>query len=294
MQQLKNDLAIDETFTKEVRTRKKVDKFNSVKENIPLIPDYNYMADLIHFPSFNGYKYLLVVVDLATDEFDFEPIKEVNSTQALKAFKKITDRGTYIKTPKASLTTDGGPEFKGVFDDYLFDESIFHKTTSRGRHKQLANVDNLIHTLSRLINGYMNAREEKTGKVCKDWLAPLPKIKTQLNRIRRKTTPANIKTYEYDVFDPVSEVISEKGKVKNILVKPKYKVGDNVYYQLDHPRNALDKPQPSGQFRSGDYTWSRIPKKIKELLYFPQPVNYRYIVEGMPNVSFVEQELRRA
>ena len=50
---------------------------------------------------------------------------------------------TFIKKPYASIKTDNGAEFKGVFKKYLYNESIYHSKALPYRHKQLSNVNNL-------------------------------------------------------------------------------------------------------------------------------------------------------
>jgi len=64
MNKILKDLNIDETYTKPIKRPK---HFTKVKHNIPLISDYNFMSDLIHLPNSKGFKYLLVVVDLADE-----------------------------------------------------------------------------------------------------------------------------------------------------------------------------------------------------------------------------------
>ena len=89
-------LNIDEELTKQVRNKQK--NYNSIKNNIPLKEDYNFMADLIMMPETKAkYKYLLSVVDLATDEFDIEPLKTKTPEEVLEAFKAIIKR-KHIKT----------------------------------------------------------------------------------------------------------------------------------------------------------------------------------------------------
>src|SRR5438552_382523 len=118
VKQLITKLGIDETLTTPI---KKPKKFTRVKHNIPLKEDYNFMADLLFLPTDKaGYKYLLVVVDLATDEFDIEPLKDKQPKNVLDAMLKMFKR-KYIKTPYASIKTDDGTEFKGVFHKWLYE-----------------------------------------------------------------------------------------------------------------------------------------------------------------------------
>jgi hypothetical protein len=111
------ELNINEKFNK----RLKKDKvYNHVKDGIPLIVGYNYMADLLYLPTAKfGFKYLLTMVDLATDKFDMEPLKDKDSQIVLNAMLKIFKRGI-LKEPKYSIKTDNGTEFKGIFHWYLF------------------------------------------------------------------------------------------------------------------------------------------------------------------------------
>ena len=146
MNNLKTQLNINEKFTKVIQRSK---KFNKIKDNVPLVEDLNFMADLLFLPTdVFGYKYLLAVVDLATNEFDIEAIKSKEPIYILKAFEKMVAR-EYINLPKSSIATDGGSEFKGVFHKYLYDNDILHKQTLLGRHKQLSSIDNLNRQLFR-------------------------------------------------------------------------------------------------------------------------------------------------
>ena len=82
------ELEIDETFTKPVRKTKI--KFDSVKASTIKQPDMNYMADVLFMPETKKkIKYLLVVVDLGTDEFDIEPMLKLNSNMVLSAIQRI-------------------------------------------------------------------------------------------------------------------------------------------------------------------------------------------------------------
>jgi len=72
-----------------------------------------------------------------------------------------------LKIPYASIRTDNGKEFKGVFDKFCDNNNIFHKVNIQNRHTQLANVDSLCNQLERLFNDYMNQIEEKPEKSIK-------------------------------------------------------------------------------------------------------------------------------
>ena len=170
MQELKDKLQIDTTYTKLYRKKKEPEEMNHVKDNIFLQKGYNYQADVLHLPTDSfGYSKLLIVLDLADDSFDIEKMKDSEAPDlTLTAYKRMLSR-KIISIPKASMTTDGASSFKSVFDDFLFDNGVHHKTTRAGRHRQMQNIDNLCRQLGDLFNGAMNAQEIKTGKTSKAW-----------------------------------------------------------------------------------------------------------------------------
>jgi hypothetical protein len=278
MNTLLKKLGIDETFTKAPKLPK---VFTKVKDQIPHKADYNFMADLLMLPETkNKNKYLLTIDDLATDEIDFEPMKTKEPKEVLASMKNIFKR-KYLSKPYASITTDGGAEFKGVFAKWLYDESIYHKVTEPDRHKQLANIENLNKQIGRLLNGYMNMKEKETKKVFKEWDEPkiLNMIREEMNKSRQKP--------EKDVYTEVYPILSTD-------LNPKYKVGDIVYKISEVPRSALGNVQPTKNFRVGDYRWDMVPRKVVKILPYTGKVPIRYVLDFMPHVSYAEYELKPA
>ena len=273
MDTILKELKINEKYSKPVKIKK---EFSKVKDNIPLIQDYNFMADLLELPETKkGFKYLLVVVDLATDEFDIEPITNNKSLTVVDAIKKMFNR-RYIKKPYASIRTDGGAEFKDAFEKYCYENSILHKIGVAGRHQQTANVERLNRELGRLIIGYLNSVEEKELKTYKEWVEIVPKVRTMLNDFRKKPEG-----------DPFTDIYP----TADLTVQPKYKIHDVVYRMSEKPLDALGRKQPTQNFRMGDYRWERIPRKIVKVLRYAGKVPIRYILENLPNVAYAEYEL---
>ena len=274
MNEILKKLNADTTFTKPIKKEK---TFTKVKDNIPLKADYNFMADILMLPTTKkGFKYLLVVVDLATDEFDIEPLKNKDPDTTLKAMKTMFKR-SYIKEPYASIRTDGGAEFKGVFSKYLYDESILHRVAEPARHKQMGNVEALNKQLGRLLNGYMNSKEEETGEVYREWDEVLTIVRKELNALRRKPEKP-------DYIAPVP----------HYEIEPKFNVGDMVYRKLEIPENALGHKQNTSNFREGDYRWDKTPRKIIKVLPYGGSVPYRYVLNFMAHVSYTDKELMKA
>ena len=205
-------------------------------------------------------------------------MKNKSSDDTLQAFKKILKR-KYLKIPEGSIRTDNGSEFKGDFDKWLVDNQVFHKYGLPNRHKQLANVESLNKQLGRVFNGYMNFKEEETGKVYKEWTDIIDEIRIDLNKVRKKKLKNYVDPDDYPTFD-----IESAGN-------PKYQVGSIVHEKLDWPENSLGLKQPTPEFRQGDYRFSKIPKKVVQVLYMNDKPYYRYILSGLPHVSYSEYEL---
>ena len=314
MQHIKNSLNIDDTYTKLYRRPTRADEMTKVKEQVPLVEGLNFMADILHLPTDAfGYSKLLVVVDIANDEFDIEKLKGETAEEVLSAFKKMVKRGI-IEVPVASLTTDGGSSFKGPFHKYLYDNGIHHRVARVGRHHQLANVDNLCRQLGSLFNGIMNAKEEATGKQSKAWTHAIDKVREVLNKYRRKRgvkLPKDITQYEYPIFDNTVPKIKFKikktkgGDLQEDIEahptdaqtctqrKPKYKIGDLVNVLYSEPHAMTGKRQNTKEFRMGDLRLEKKKRKITKVLYFSGPVPYRYLVEGLDRASYSEQEIKQ-
>lgn len=299
MEQLLKDIGVREKLMKPARKEK---EFNKVKDNIPAVEDYNFMADLLHLPTAKyGWKYLLTMVDLANDEMDIEPLRSKTAEAVLNATKKIFDRGI-LKMPEASIRTDSGTEFKSVYAQFLHDNNIMHKISLPDRHKQTGNVERLNRELSRLIMGYLTTKDMDNGRNNKDWSHLVPIIRTRLNEIRKKKLPKNWKTKSYPVHDPTEFIDKKKVKTKSgklkwketyKMVKPKYRVGDKVHHVLNRPQNAKDKKE-IGTWRMGDLRWSQKKKKIVQVLMYPgTTVRYRYLLEGITQASFSGAELKK-
>ena len=234
------------------------------------------MADLLFMPTDKkGNKYLLVVDDLATDEFDVEPLKDKEAKSVLAGLKAMYKR-PYIKAPHSSIRTDDGNEFEGVFQKYLYDESIYHSVARAGRHKQTGNVESLNKQLGRIFNGYMNKIELETAKPYREWTDILPCVRKELNKIRKKP--------EKDPFTQPSEPVAGSDKTK-------FKVGDLVHVKLEQPKNALNKKVHGESFRMGDFRLDTVPRKITRVLFYSGAVPHRYLVNGVKGASFTDEEL---
>ena len=278
MQLLMDEFDFDDKLITLTKPIKKAKKFTKYYDQIPHIANYNFMEDLLFMPESKKTKnkYLVVCLDLATNLFDCEPVKNKDSSTVLTATKLMFKRGDYIKKPYASIRTDNGGEFKHEFHDYMYENSILHTFCLPARHSQMAPVDNLCRTLGKFFNLYMNKIELQTKKVYTDWDDIVDVLRTKLNKIREKKTE-----------NPRLQYIEPP----DTTYDPLYKVGDLVYHQLDTPQNALGH-SISGKFREGDYRFDKFPRKVIKVLVYSGHVPYRYMLDNIPQCSYTEAQLK--
>jgi hypothetical protein len=274
MNEIFKNLDIDPKIIKHSKVITKKAKFDKVKDSVPAIEDYNFQMDYLELPETKlGFNRLLVIVDLANDEVDFEPTKNKDSNTTLKAMKTIFKR-PYLNKPYASIRTDSGTEFLGDVKKYLYNESILHRPGISGRHKQTGNVEMANKQIAIVLNAYMNTVERKTGAVFKEWTDIIDQIRPLLNNFRKKKL----------IQTPIAEVTDN--------INPKFNIGDLVYRKLDKPKDARGYDQDTQNFRAGDMRWEFLPRSIEQIFYYPN--NIRYQITGLKNVSYTEDELIEA
>lgn len=213
-----------------------------------------YQADVLYMPEDEGYKYILVCVDMYDSSVDAEPIKDVLSkdNDILKGFKKIFRR-KYLDYPLI-ITMDSGSEFKqkSVYK-YLKKHNINVKYALAGRSRQLANVERMNQTIGTILTKRMTSQELLTGEISREWVDDLPELIEVLNEKKKKPLKKEISE------DPIANKYSG-----NLL-----KMGQKVRIQLDKPKDTVKGNRLYGSFRSGDIRWTPEIHRITEILLKP-------------------------
>ncbi len=270
------NVGINEFYTK----ADKKQQYNKFITAVVPEADFNYMSDLIELPTTSkGFKWLLVVLDLGTNEFDIEPMKNKEAKTTLEAFKNIVKRGI-LKLPEISLKTDGGTEFKSVFHSYLEDHGIFHKTAMPYRKQQMGPVEGLNKTIARLLMTYLNDKSVENDKDYYEWTDILDIIRKEVNAYRKRDLGKLREYQDNHFFDP------------NVAGDPEYEIGEFVHWKLDRPIDILGKPINDSKFRSGDRIYSVQTREIVDIISYPSKPYYRYKLKDMPRVSYSASELK--
>lgn len=272
------DIGINEFFTK-ADTKQKYNKF--VTAVVPEA-DFNYMSDLIEMPTTSrGFKWILVVLDLVTNEFDIEPMKNKSAETTMESFKKIVKRGI-LGLPEVSLKTDGGKEFFGVFEKYLTDHGIMHKTAKAYRKQQMGPVEGLNRIIARLLMTYLNDKSVEIDEDYYNWDDILDLVRKKVNKYRKRDLNKLKEYQDKRYFNP-----EEAGD-------PEFDIGDYVHWKMDRPTDILGNAINDNKFRMGDRLFSIETRKIVDILCYPSKPFYRYKLFEMNNVSYSASELKLA
>jgi len=272
------DLSINEFYTKQ-DTKQKYNKF--ITSVVPE-KDFNFMSDLVEMPTTSkGYKWILVVLDLATNEFDIEPMKNKTAEVTRNAFKNIVKRGI-LGLPEISLKTDGGTEFKGAFHKYLEDHGVMHKTAMPYRKQQMGPVESLNKTVARILMTYLNDKSAEIGKDYNDWTDILDMVREEVNSFRKRD------------LDKLKEYQSKRYFDPTVAGDPEYQIGQYVHWKIDRPTNINGDPINDNKFRMGDRIFSVETRKIVDVLCFPSKPYYRYKLQDMDHVSYSASELKES
>src|SRR5690606_37077552 len=98
---------------------------NAPKFNQTYGKNVDHQADLLFLPNDDGYRYALVVTDVATRLSDAQPLKNKHSVDVKKAFETIYNRK--ILSKPEFITVDSGTEFKSHVKDYFKENNIIYK-----------------------------------------------------------------------------------------------------------------------------------------------------------------------
>ena len=214
--------------------------------------DYVHQADLMYLPNDNGYKYLLVVVDVGTRLVDAVPLKSKSNNEVLKAFKTIYKRKT-LSMP-IRLEVDSGSEFKGTVKHYFEQQGVFVRVAKIGRHRQQAIVEKKNQMIQLPLFKRMHSQEYLTGETSVEWVDDLPEVLKELNKNAKEHPPKKLPT------DPVCA-----GSACEMLTE-----GTKVRVQLEEPRNVTtDDKKLHRRFRATDIRWDPDIRIIKQVVIEP-------------------------
>ena len=244
--------------------------------------DDQWDADLASFSRYedanDGYRYLLVVIDIFSRYAWVEPIKDKSARRIVAAFNRILSKG---RSPRR-LRSDAARDFTSkIFQRYLKTQKIAHFTTHT--EKQANYVERFIKTLKGRIWRHMRATNSSR------YIDVLQDLVNSYNRAWHsgiKSEPINVNKENesklwWQMYWPKSDFIKQKEPKIEFL----FKVGDRV--RISYLRSAFQ--------REYDIKWSgEIFKVTKRFVRQGQPIYkivdwYNNPVEG----TFYQKELQK-
>lgn len=231
-------------------------------------PNLLHQADILYMPNDKGYKYVLVVVDVATREVEAQPLKDKSKDTILKALKTIYTQSQSLREPE-TLAVDSGTEFKGL-SNYL---NLNLKVSLPNRHRQTAVVERTNQEIAKIAFMRMTAQELLTNQQSNEWLDDLPNIIKEINKRKREPKPQSI---------DANPIIPKNSHIFNL--------GDKVRVKLDYPRDNINEKRLHGSFRITDVRWSDV-QEITDIIMLPdQPIMYE--VNNNTKVLYTDPQLQ--
>jgi Chromo (CHRromatin Organisation MOdifier) domain len=229
-------------------------------------------SDILYLPNDHGFKYLLVVVDLANHAMDCEPLKSKTSEAVYHAFTVIFSR-KYIEKPNFLIETDPGTEFIGKMNKYYKENNIYHRIGKAGRHRQQGVVENYNKIIGKLLFQKMAIDEIETGEVSKDWVNEIPDVVKALNKHLKH------------VAKPPNSTVLESSHEKLLPI------GTKVRIPLEEPRSTADNSKLHGKFRAHDIRWQVKPEVVEDY-YFRADEPPQYIISNNDRNVFTRPQLQ--
>lgn len=192
-------------------------------------PNQIWMGDLLDMQNFskknNGYRYVLIIVDIFTRKAFAKALKNKEKDTVLNALKEITKENGF----PTKFISDNGSEFiNKSFKEYLADNNIFQETNEPGYHPSLGVIDRFSRTLKEKLFKSFTANNNV------DWISVLPQMVNAYN----SSPQSGILDLAPNNVPQNAEMIEELNIYKNQQgIKPtmKFKVGQIVRKLLARP-----------------------------------------------------------
>jgi hypothetical protein len=243
-----------------------------------------HQIDLLYLPDDDGYKYALVVVDLAQPRYiGAMPLKNKNAQSVLDAILKIYKTNKYLKMPKR-LEMDVGTEFQEVFKEYFLSRKLDMAYKKSGRSRQQACVESVNGVLAYYLFKRMLSNEISIDgvEIIGDWKDDINDLVNLINHFKYKNSKLPKKQTKRNILSKNGKIPVGSGEI--------FDVGDKVRVILDKPSN-IQGSRENGTFRKTDTRWDIKPKQIQQISFRPnQPI--MYIVDGINNVAYTKEQLQ--
>ena len=234
------------TMNKFSRRHTKATRGNKVPaDKIGFMWDCDLMFMTNNSESNNGFKYILIVIDIFSKYLYTEPLKTKNGTEMVQAFRKILKN----TNPPEHLRTDGGSEFRSVTISKLYRELNIEHYVTQSEHKAYF-AERVIGTLRTTLARYMVYHN--THK----WVDVLPDLTANYNATYHSTIRMSPKDVTKDNEQQVwaNQTLMPVIEKRQAEQKKEAKILEKVVKKQEDPKpNTSKKKLPVYKFKVGDY-----------------------------------------
>lgn len=234
-------------------------------------PNTVQQADLLFLPNDDGYKYLLVVVDVGSRLTDAQPLKDKKGSSILNAFQKIYSRNT-LKLPQ-KLEIDSGTEFSDSIK-WFNNQDIIVRVAKTGRHRQQAIVERRNQSIGTALFKRMVAQEIVTEEQSNQWIDDYKDVIDDLNK-KEKNRKIKPPSDDYLCHKDACELLNQ---------------GDKVRVALEAPRDVVSNQKLHGKFRDSDIRFEIKPKTITDVIIQPNKPPL-YLVDNDHKQAYTKNQL---
>ena len=254
------------------------------------VPNQMHMVDLLEFPRDfihgNTYKYLLVLVDVASGYTAIVPLRNKQASSVAFALKALYRPAAPLKEHKHAplkfpkeLYSDAGTEFKGEFAKMLKEHGVKVKAkVTKYHHGFNGKVESRNKAISKMLFKNMDVQEIASGKTSRTWVKyardAVEKLNHNVNGVLGMSPAEAIKL---DVVKPKKAVRYPKEKLLP---------ADGLYRYLLAP----GEEHGDQRRRATDNIWSRKTFRISDIEQIPGQRVLYHLSEG-PDRAFVKEEL---
>lgn len=240
-------------------------------------PGFKAQADLLFLPNDQGYKYLLVVVDISDRKVDFEPIKSKRAGDIIQAFNTIFER-QIVMQPQIYIGVDAGKEFDNIqLKGFLKSKDIYLKIAKPGRHRQQAIVERTNKTIGTMIYKYITAQKLASNESQTGWIHKLDLLRKILNIGKKPPSKGDILQSKFGEL--------RLTKINSLLLPE----GTRVRVKLDVPTDIFGA-RLGGNKRSGDIKFGRTIHTITQIELIPNMPPF-YKIDNDDTVRYTREQL---
>lgn len=229
--------------------------------------------DLMEFPEYDGFRYVLNVVDIFTRKCDCGRMKTKTAEEVALQLGYILHRK--IIGEITSIYCDQGPEFiNRTVEEVCKNNNIVLRATKPARKNQNSIIEHVNGIFKQLVMHKLSMETLREQRECRDWVSYVMPVRDLINETVVKKYP---KIYDWLNMVPTLP--------KDNLIYP---IGCYVHVIKDKPEGFLGQKQL--RWRHGDLRYEKEPRKITAVLFnVNNPV--RYLVDGISNASYLFDEL---